>query len=341
MITALLWFATITPAVERQQWAGRFGAMALALPALEAGEEPSRALPYKRFYGLDIPGSRWRIGTVKSKGLRIAVQVFHPKAPPSGTVLVLHGYLDHMGTYGPLIRRLTKEGYRVVLFDLPGHGLSSGARAGLAGIDDYVQALRSVQRAVKRLPVVDGPVHYIGHSTGAAVLLQELDAGRLKGGHSILLAPLVRWVHFRKSRWAKAVVGLLAQSVPRRFRRSSSDAAFMRFIRETDPLQQRRIPMSWLNALTRWHDQFVKGGAIPGSVTILQGTRDGTVHWKYNLKVLRRRLPQAQVVVLEGADHHLVNESEPMRSKALVDIAKSLAQPIPVNGPVGPGPASR
>ena len=41
------------------------------------------------------------------------------------TVLLSHGYLDHAGFQRPLLAWLLQHGYNVIVFDQPGHGLSS------------------------------------------------------------------------------------------------------------------------------------------------------------------------------------------------------------------------
>jgi len=287
---------------------------------------PARGRAYRRFYGLDSLRASWRLGSVPVSGERIAVQVFRPRAAPSGTVIVIHGYLDHMGSYGSLVKRLLREGYRVVLYDLPGHGLSTGPRADLHSMEDYAKAFQAVRQAVEQLPAVPGPTHFVGHSTGASILLNELHQGRPLQGNVVLLAPLVRWAHYRKSTIAKAVASLIINSVPRRFRRCSSDPAFMKFLREKDPLQQRRIPFGWLKALSIWQAQFSKGKPFKKRLLVLQGTADGTVHWSHNLEVLSRRFPAAEVVRIEGADHHLVNERADYRSTTLEAVAQALAQ---------------
>jgi len=321
-------------ALERQQWAGRFAALAQALPPLRQGISRARGQAYRRFYGLDSIRSHWRLGVVPVDGQQIAVQVLPPQAAPSGTVVIVHGYLDHMGSYSPLAKRLLREGYRVVLYDLPGHGLSSGPRADIESMVDYSRVFQAVQRALKGLPFVPGATHYVGHSTGAAILLNELDQGQSLRGNIVLLAPLVRWAHYRKSAIAKFAVSWFMDSVPRRFRRCSSDAEFMNFLRHKDPLQQRRIPFGWLRALATWQSQFASGRPLENAFLVIQGTADGTVHWEHNLRVLKRRFPNLEVMRLDGADHHLVNEEEEIRSDVLEAIAKALAHP-PRKQPVG------
>ncbi len=94
-------------------------------------------------------------------------------------VLLAHGWNGRGTQLGAFVEPLRRRGYRVVAFDAPGHGNTSGHRATLTAFAD---SLSAVARAV-------GPVHaVIGHSAGAlAAMLSQvagLDAGRL-----VLLAP--------------------------------------------------------------------------------------------------------------------------------------------------------
>ncbi|SUV72968.1 lysophospholipase [Acinetobacter baumannii] len=40
--------------------------------------------------------------------------------------MLLHGYLEHSGIYQPIIREILEQGFSVITYDLPGHGLSNG-----------------------------------------------------------------------------------------------------------------------------------------------------------------------------------------------------------------------
>jgi alpha-beta hydrolase superfamily lysophospholipase len=50
-------------------------------------------------------------------------------------------------------------------------------------------------------------------------------------------------------------------------------------------------------------------------VTVLQGTADTTLAWRFNLKLLKKKFPQGRFIQIDGARHHLVNESEKLREK--------------------------
>jgi alpha-beta hydrolase superfamily lysophospholipase len=111
-------------------------------------------------------------------------------------VVVLHGYGEHLGLYGPLAHRLVADGHAVHAMDAVGHGRSDGERAVIASWDDVVDDARVLVDLV-RAQHPTSPLVVVGHSGGAlaAALLglrdpQAVDALVLSGG------PLLRqdWV---------------------------------------------------------------------------------------------------------------------------------------------------
>lgn len=83
-------------------------------------------------------------------------------------VLCVHGWSSRGLRFSPLIEVLRDSGYRVVAFDAPAHGRSSGRHIDLM---DYVDALMEVSRRV-------GPIHgIVAHSFGATATLLALDNG--------------------------------------------------------------------------------------------------------------------------------------------------------------------
>lgn len=78
------------------------------------------------------------------------------------TVLLLHGWRGRASQFGPLVRELVFEGFRVVSFDAPAHGASKGRHA---DVRDWVAAAEQLQ-------AVHGPLAAIvGHSFGGFAAL--------------------------------------------------------------------------------------------------------------------------------------------------------------------------
>ena len=87
---------------------------------------------YVAYYGLNfaehLPNLEHGFGYFEAAGHQLSVHAWRPREP-RGTVLVCHGYFDHVGLYRHIIGHVLELGYAVLAYDLPGHGLSSG-RAG-------------------------------------------------------------------------------------------------------------------------------------------------------------------------------------------------------------------
>ena len=162
---------------------------------------------YKEYYGLnfteldsDLAEVRSSIGTFRSGPYELVCQHFVPAVcPPRKTAFLLHGYFDHAGLYRHLIRHLLHRGIAVVIFDLPGHGLSSGATASIGSFEEYTAAFIACLKlaVVQRL---HSPWVVIGQSTGSAVIIDALLEKKLQDGfsfqHKLLLGPLVRPRHW-------------------------------------------------------------------------------------------------------------------------------------------------
>ena len=92
--------------------------------------------------GIEITGYEWGSG---------------PK-----TVLLLHGWRGRASQFAPLVRELVYEGYRVVSFDAPAHGVSKGRRTDV----------RDWAMLAEQLQAIHGPFAMIvGHSFGALAAL--------------------------------------------------------------------------------------------------------------------------------------------------------------------------
>ena len=269
---------------------------------------------YNAFYQLgDLPVTS-HIGTVPCNTGQLAVQYWLPDNATE-TVLIVHGYYDHIGLYGHVIRHFLARGYAVLGFDLPGHGLSTGERASIPSFDCYADAITSVlAAAVDKLPPV---AVALGQSTGCAALMNGLMRNTIAPVPSlILLAPLLRpcgWAHHGE--WVYALLHRWVRHVPRKFNVNSSDIAFVDFCKRGDPLQTRQLSVQWVGAMKHWLEHFESQPTIPTHTLLVQGDADTTVDWRYNVPKLIEKLPDCRLEYLPTAQHHLVNESPALREQ--------------------------
>ena len=89
--------------------------------------------------------------------------------PARGTVVLLHGWMMDGGSLLPWALELAQQGYRTVALDLRNHGRSGHAPSGYGTreADDVVAALK----ALKAEGQIEGPVHLLGVSYGAATAI--------------------------------------------------------------------------------------------------------------------------------------------------------------------------
>jgi len=279
----------------------------------------TQAQAYQRFYGLDLPArkeapQRW-LGRFEAAGYQLVGQVWQPAAPVA-TLVLLHGFYDHMGLYRHVIDWALDQDYAVIACDLPGHGLSGGERASIGDFADYQQVLLALFEQGRALDLPQ-PWHLCGQSTGGAIVIDHLLYG---GGQSpaqgkvILLAPLVRP---RAWRWSKLSYRLLrpfVNGIARRFSENSNDPTFLPFL-QADPLQSRRLPTAWVGALVEWVKRIEAAPASMRCPLIIQGQSDMTVDWPHNLKVLQEKFAAPQILLIPEARHHLVNELPAIRQR--------------------------
>jgi alpha-beta hydrolase superfamily lysophospholipase len=235
------------------------------------------------------------------------------------TLIINHGYFDHSGLYGQLIAWGLKHNYRVIAYDMPGHGLSSGAPAAIDSFNTYSHVLKEVILQALDVPTTNNTSHrstidLIGQSTGCAVIANYLL--KQPPGPCInrvaLLAPLVRSMGWQGMRWAYFLCRPFLSTIRRRFINSSHNTHFNYFLQHEDPLQARKIPLSWLGAMEDWYQYLnilLETDACQRPIVIIQGTGDMTVDWRYNIPELRRCFPNSTVHLIPKARHHLVKET--------------------------------
>ncbi|MEC9305403.1 MAG: alpha/beta hydrolase [Pseudomonadota bacterium] len=272
---------------------------------------------YFRHYGLEAllnDTSEVHAGFVDTGRFALWCQVWSPPKP-TGTAFVIHGYFDHLGLYRHLLSCLLAKGWRVVLWDLPGHGLSSGPRAEIEDFDDYQHCLAHLQETLQTLGMAPEPWLGVGQSTGAAILatdaLTRREAAHWAG--IVLLAPLVRPWRWSQASWLHLIASPFVKELPRKYRPNSTDEAFTAFLRDQDPLQPERLSVAWITAMRRWMPRLLALEPNPLPTLILQGEQDLTVDWEWNLAILAEKFPNAEIHRHPEARHHLVNEAEPIR----------------------------
>ena len=291
------------------------------------GQYADLVVDYFKYYSLDLendfPDIEHVFGTFESDGYTLAGHIYKPRKY-KGSVFVLHGYLNHSGQLKNLIRFLIESGYGVGVFDLPGHGLSTGSRAAIGDFSEYSRALSNFVDVANKH--IEGPYHLIGFSTGGSAAIDVLSANQGdKFAKVVLVAPLVRSVGWGPSKVGTKIFGAFVDSVPRMARKESSDTEYLEFVKR-DPLQAKQVPLEWVRALHGWNDKIAELPNNRTKVKVIQGTNDTTVDWKFNIEFIKEHFSNAEVVLIEDGGHELLNESVDIRHKVLSEIGNYLGE---------------
>lgn len=301
----------------------------------EDGEQAQPAIlqQYRNYYGLNLGGSKLPVthhaGTLVSGASTLVAQYFAvPMDRQVGTAVILHGYFDHTGLYGHLIKNCLEQGLSVVSLDLPGHGLSTGTPASISSFTLYGDALIALLKRVEEQGVAQ-PWFAIGQSTGAAIfmdsVLNECLAEEFAVRSFILLAPLLKPYGWNKARILFHSTRLFLSSTPRRFSVNSHDQEFLDFLRGQDALQSKRLPRDWVLAMLDYQERFARAQVSNVPMHIIQGTDDKTVDWQNNIEKIAEKFPRSLSYLVAGARHHLVNESAEYRNKVFGQVSQIIA----------------
>ncbi|MBI3736569.1 lysophospholipase [Candidatus Sumerlaeota bacterium] len=93
-----------------------------------------------------------------------------PVASPKATVVIIHGYADHIGRYNHVGRFLKGAGLNVFAADLRGHGQSDGDRGYVSNFDEYLDDVEATINVVRQESSA-APIFLLGHSMGGLVSL--------------------------------------------------------------------------------------------------------------------------------------------------------------------------
>ena len=119
-----------------------------------------------------------RRSSVEWQGQELAVWEWGPERAPA--VVLVHGWGSRAGRFSVMGRGLLDAGHRVVAYDAPAHGRSTGR---LASLVEFARALRAVADRV-------GPLHsLVGHSLGGAAIVLALRDGLVADRVVLLAAP--------------------------------------------------------------------------------------------------------------------------------------------------------
>src|SRR6478735_10015519 len=236
---------------------------------------------------------------------------------PKASLVLSHGYAEHMGRYGHVLRPLAINRFAIYLADHRGHGKSEGERALIRRFDQYVDDLDLVVNRARQ-EQVGKPCYLLGHSMGGLIALRYALAHPEKIDALVLSAPAIKPVQ-DASMLQEASLRLIARVapgmpvVPSREGVLSSDPAVEERAKK-DPLfyNGKTKAKQAVEIVDAGREVLKRASQLKMPLMILQGSDDELVDPKGSeqLYKLTNHRPgvDTSMVVWPGMKHELLNE---------------------------------
>ncbi|GGI34059.1 MULTISPECIES: alpha/beta fold hydrolase [Staphylococcus] len=169
-----------------------------------------------------------------------------------GVVVIAHNILEHTGRYAYVITMLRRNGYHVIMGDLPGQGQTSRANKGQ--IDDFNTYHENLLEWIKIANEYKIPTFVLGVGLGGLIVLNLLEKAELPIEGVMLLSPMLELRRTGKGRKNKIISNLGKMSKDTRFKVGISSQDLTRneeIIDETDNdgLMLKKVTYRWYNLI--------------------------------------------------------------------------------------------
>jgi len=292
-----------------------------SLNFLNHSEYSPEIIEYFNYYDMNIVNTKHYFGYFLSSKLKISAHIYQPKTP-NGTIVFVHGYLDHSGLYMNIIKYFLEKNFNIAIFDLPGHGLSEGKRSDIEDFGEYSLVLNNFIKIISNK--LEMPFYAIGHSTGSAALIDYFYNYENVFELSFLASPLIRSYMWNISLFGMNIMELFSDKIFRRFGGASTNKDYLDFVKDSDPFQSKSVPFHWARVQRIWEKNISNYKINFSKIVVLQGLDDTVVDYKYNLEFLKERFPNISIYFFKDARHSLFNEKIEIQQDVFKTIFKNI-----------------
>jgi alpha-beta hydrolase superfamily lysophospholipase len=233
-----------------------------------------------------------------------------------GEVLIVHGFGEHSGRYGPLTEHLINNSYAVTAYDHRGHGLSDGLPGHVENFGEYetdlqkmVSYLRSRMKSTK--------LYIIGHSMGGLIALRYIAKNSGDVSAAIISAPLIA-VAVPVPAHKLVIARVSARMAPRMRLDNEINPTLLSRDPEigkayaVDPLVNRKVSARWFAEATRAMEEVKAWAAqITIPLLVMHGTEDKLASVNATKQLFEQiESRDKELIIYPGYYHELFNEPE-------------------------------
>ena len=261
----------------------------------------------------DIPLREYHHTVTTADGLKLFVREYVPDGPPpQRNLLFIHGASEHGGRYAEFAQAATAAGWRVLIPDHRGHGLSGGVRVYVKRFEEYLDDVRLHCRHFSLAP---DRTAIVGHSLGGLIVAQLLETDGKVVSAACLLSPYFG-LEVEVPPWTLFAGRILARV---RSADLSPDPQYLD-LRRQDQLIQRSVTAGWFFVVQKTlREVHCAAHRVTSPLLVVQGDQDRvvtpqrTIDWFQKISSADR-----QLVVLPGHLHELLQELDRQQTTQLV-----------------------
>jgi lysophospholipase len=250
---------------------------------------------------------------------------------PRGTIVVVHGYCEHRGRYQRTAQDLARQGYRVIVGDLRGHGEAGGQRAHVDRFEEYLDDTVALLAQAARHAQGGPPPFLLGHSMGGLVALRYVQERAREGDlQGLILSSPLLGIKVQVPAWKRLLGQAASLTLPGLSLPNDLDPALLSHDPEigrayaTDPLVSHVATARWFTEAQLAQLQALRrapGVRLP--VLLLQAGDDRIVDQAASQALFERLGGKDKVFTLyPGLFHEIFNEVE--RDRVLADVVSWL-----------------
>lgn len=233
-----------------------------------------------------------------------------------GEILIVHGFGEHSGRYGPLTEHLNNNSYTVTSYDHRGHGLSDGLPGHVENFSEYETDLQKMVAYVRNRSKSSN-LYLIGHSMGGLVSLRFLAKKGSEVSGAIISAPLIA-VAVPVPAHKMMIARMSARMAPRMRLDNEINPAVLSRDPEVgraysaDSLVNRKVSARWFAEATRAMEEVkIWASEITTPLLVMHGTEDKLASCEASREMFQQiGSRDKELIIYPGYFHELFNEPE-------------------------------
>lgn len=249
---------------------------------------------------------------VAADGARLPLRHWLPESEPNAVILALHGFNDYSNAFEEAGQYWRGRGIATYAYDQRGFGATQ--YAGVWPPQDSLIADVKAALWILRTTYPGRPVHVLGESMGAAILLSAA-AEQLIDANSVILAAPAVWARstmnpfYRTALWLGAHLFPTMELTGRGLGVVASDNREMILGLQRDPLVIKRTRIDAMWGLVNLMDSALKGSAkLTAPALILYGANDQLIAPGPTSEMVSQLSPDIPVALYETGWHMLLRD---------------------------------